>query len=816
MSAPGITYTGVLARKNANSSRSAGVFQGLNFWVSVNLANRTTCMDMIKENGGTVVLKEDKADLLICDPAKAPARGSYSYRLIADAVKEGSLDSKEDYLCQQVISKPKLTRTRFTKEDDEILTRFVMEKEREGERISGNDIYKEFAGNHPHHTWQSWRDRWAKKLKSIPRPDSSHEEAPPQPKDTPVASRRRAVVDDSPVSKTRTRFTAEEDDILLKTIHDAISNFQPWNGYPPYKRLAGEWPQRTWESWRERALNHVAKRNKDQISQWEFEAGFHADDVAGPPAAKNRDQETRTVQDKANPKSPLIDQRDKTATLQTADRLHEEDDGHHSVDEDHNHQELRDTVLNYSIPPPMPDASVTTEEQFYRDYNTFLESTEITSRPIPSVQGKAIALWDLWQLVRSKKVEISELDWQQVAEDLGFNWRSMKSVPKDIQHCYEEHLAPFAEAMMNFNDSDEDDELIDDNPGADTDGPLPSSPPLLPSLKRSYAAASLGERHISPREWPKRRKTDRIHEMSSPISLHDSDRTPRASPRTQAPRSSNLRAVDEMGDTLSSLPLSPPKRRGQLEPETQDFVFDTNTQLPVYDQNLVQSDDESQNQITPSQQLHRESDAVSSPLRDKTPITPTPHRRTQVPDEIEDSEGEGIQRGRKSSRSASALHSAQQARRTRTLPWISETPDAAGSTVVRGTQPSSATVPETERPTQSARPKDTPEDVIDHFISLGYGKDIVLRSLKATSWIIGNAGQVMEMLKQGEPLPQRTTGVWTQRDDDSLAAVFSEQPARDEKEEKKRAKDMRRLEAKHGAEQIALRKRYLLDEIPSK
>ena len=81
--------------------------------------------------------------------------GSYSYRLIQDAVKEGSLDIKDDYLCDVLaassgvttkpVAKNKLTRIAFTKEDDQILTKYVLEMETEGKSTSGNDIYKEFA-----------------------------------------------------------------------------------------------------------------------------------------------------------------------------------------------------------------------------------------------------------------------------------------------------------------------------------------------------------------------------------------------------------------------------------------------------------------------------------------------------------------------------------------------------------------------------------------------------------------------------------------------------------------------------------------------
>lgn len=51
MSAPGITYSGVLAEKGANSSgidEGAGVFRGLKLWVSARVPNRKACVDTIE------------------------------------------------------------------------------------------------------------------------------------------------------------------------------------------------------------------------------------------------------------------------------------------------------------------------------------------------------------------------------------------------------------------------------------------------------------------------------------------------------------------------------------------------------------------------------------------------------------------------------------------------------------------------------------------------------------------------------------------------------------------------------------------------
>ncbi|KAI0876709.1 TRF2-interacting telomeric protein/Rap1 C terminal domain-containing protein [Hypoxylon argillaceum] len=880
MSAPGITYSGVLAKKAANKnadenldeSVDAGVFGGLKFWVSARVSNRKSCADTIQGNGGTIVLKEGDADMLICDPAKGPIPGSYSYKVIADAVKEGSLDTKEDYLCSSLVanpgpSKPKLTRNKFTEEDDKILIKFVTERERLGEPISGNDIYKELAEDHPHHTWQSWRDRWVKKLRSIPRPPASNIEQPPQPKNTSASrqARQEVTASKSPVARSRVQFTIEEDDILLEAIHHSIDNNEAWNGYVPYKRLASEFPQRTYLSWRERALNHVAKQNKDQISQWELEAGFRQNDDDDPPVDNLKDQRNQKGQDRAGANSPVAPQGSKNGMIPASNRLHKKDNTHGSTEENDDKLAPEVTVLSptrrtrsvesspkvplpargsasdHSPPSSIPNtpraqdlgAPVTTKEQFYRDYNIFLESVGITSRRIPSVGGRAIALWDLWQSVRSKKVEIVELDWQQIAEDLGFDWVSMESVPNDLHQCYEEHLAPFADAMMNFNDSSDENDSSDDDTNAETERPLPSSPPVLPSLKRLFDTTNAAYKYPSLESSPKRRRLDRGREIPSTPehgngrshlrSLNAPNKTPKSSPLSNygtVERASRNRVRSSDGNRkdqkIKEGIAQPQGRKRRFEPETQDFNFAPDTHVDAHDEPLGHSDSISQRTNTPSQQLLLESDSVSPTIQHNI-STPTPRRSSRVPLQLDGSGENGIHQGSKGTRNALTLPSTQKPQRQgRALPssWVSKSPIAADSTVLQDIQPSSATVPETEPRKRPTPPKETPDDIIDHFVSLGYSRDTVLRSLKATSWVIGNAGQVMEMLKQGDPLPQRTTGVWTVRDDDSLALVYSKEPPSDVKAEKKRAKEMKRLQAKHGEEQIALRKRYLLDELP--
>lgn len=107
-----------------------------------------------QENDGRVVAREIDADILLCDPAKEPIPGSYSYRLIVNAIEEGSLDTQEDYLCPSIPTslsttksapKTKQTRNKFTQEEDRLLIRWVNKQASKGMPISGNEIYKDFV-----------------------------------------------------------------------------------------------------------------------------------------------------------------------------------------------------------------------------------------------------------------------------------------------------------------------------------------------------------------------------------------------------------------------------------------------------------------------------------------------------------------------------------------------------------------------------------------------------------------------------------------------------------------------------------------------
>ena len=93
----------------------------------------------------------------------------------------------------------------------------------------------------------------------------------------------------------------------------------------------------------------------------------------------------------------------------------------------------------------------------------------------------------------------------------------------------------------------------------------------------------------------------------------------------------------------------------------------------------------------------------------------------------------------------------------------------------------------------------------------------MIKALKATTLVPGEAGIVMESLINGEGIPSHHEGVWIKKDDDGLALVmttdfasFTKDP--DAVDERRRAaRERKRLEHKHGLQRMDARWKFLED-----
>ncbi|THV50902.1 hypothetical protein BGAL_0131g00070 [Botrytis galanthina] len=145
------------------------LFEGKKFFILQRVPMRSRWVEIIRSNGGEVEKIEKNAGIIIADGVRKDSPpGSISWKFIEESAKAGKLVDMEEYRCgasERANAQPaKSTRTPFTAEDDRILTQWVLEGERLGRKIKGNELYIELAERYPRHTYQSWLDHWKRHL----------------------------------------------------------------------------------------------------------------------------------------------------------------------------------------------------------------------------------------------------------------------------------------------------------------------------------------------------------------------------------------------------------------------------------------------------------------------------------------------------------------------------------------------------------------------------------------------------------------------------------------------------------------------------
>ncbi|KAL2166604.1 hypothetical protein VTG60DRAFT_2450 [Thermothelomyces hinnuleus] len=290
MAAPTI-YDGVEGRYEGT------LFNGIKFWVAQRVPIRSSIVGKIKDNGGKVVLLEKHADVLIADHARkdCPPR-SVSWKYIEDSVAKGELLNIENYRIHGTIEpRPvgstmpvKGTRVPFTQLDEQILVTWVR---RAGVDTLGNKIYQQLAERYPHHTWQSWRDKWVKKLSLLPEnqlPPVLEELPSPNPQPgggipsnatpsvaaLPMAPPAALQPDakpappprSDPVKRGRAVFTEEDDKLLIEYVTQRVRAGKLPGGNVIYQELEREYPQHTAQSYRSRFLRYLSSRTPNNKS----------------------------------------------------------------------------------------------------------------------------------------------------------------------------------------------------------------------------------------------------------------------------------------------------------------------------------------------------------------------------------------------------------------------------------------------------------------------------------------------------------------------------------------------------------------------
>jgi TRF2-interacting telomeric protein/Rap1 - C terminal domain/Rap1 Myb domain len=178
--AAAIVYDGV-----PHASNTAGsLFQGQKFWFSHSVPQRHWLIANAEANGAVIVPLEKQADVLLVDHArKNAAPGTHSYRYVELSIRHGKLEDLDDHvvgardrasrIVGSVTTAPKGARNAFTEADDQLLWDWVKPYEEMG-ATGGYVIYQQLERVNGRHTYQSWRDRWLKKVQYQKRQVKQH------------------------------------------------------------------------------------------------------------------------------------------------------------------------------------------------------------------------------------------------------------------------------------------------------------------------------------------------------------------------------------------------------------------------------------------------------------------------------------------------------------------------------------------------------------------------------------------------------------------------------------------------------------------
>jgi hypothetical protein len=426
------------------------------------------------------------------------------------------------------------------------------------------------------------------------------------------------------------------------------------------------------------------------------------------------------------------------------------------------------------------DPTTTNEKLFKHHVSILAESFELVVDFEPTICGRPLPLFKLWQVVQSEEFggfdEVNGRNlWPQVARKLNFNdWRHA-SAAADLKDCYSEILADFEEVREEEREEngltesqeealiksqlqltaaretqptsadegdEEDDEIVEEEEELEDDLDAPqSSPRIIPSSssKRSFGT----DRTNQPISYNKRQRIDKgkgkeLEIPSTPEDLINHNQKIRPSHQPSPLKYSSPHEPDLYGESSEDelfvkqinfpKPKSKPPPQPQiLEPETQDFHFPPE---------LDNEDKNSWVEISPS---------------------PPPQSQHQ----------QHSSNGTSNAATHGTAHSTNQ--------WDSST----------------------QSQTESQRAAEI-EEFINHHVALGIPQDIVISALEATTMEPGISSPVMESLMNGDGIPENIAGVWTSWDDDALeAGVESE--------------EYKALIRKHGIKRIGLRKRFLRD-----
>ncbi|KAK0385231.1 hypothetical protein NLU13_7707 [Sarocladium strictum] len=622
---------------------------------------------------------------------------------------------------------PQRARVNFSNKDDAIIAQWALLHSLEAD----TSVFKALEQEHPHHSWDSWRTRWNKKLRyySLEKlqemADTLEEELATS--SAPVAANPKAGkcgIATRPTSERTTPGQGESRHNTPTTLQTHATKIRPAT------EVAAKQP----------VLSPPAGVTSKKTQSGPFDV-----DTRSSEEGRKTHQRQPSIEPLRGEGAPGIERKRST------DQADEEED----VTAESEDVETDDD--------PQRD-------QFYRDLISF-NDCEPEEFDWPVLQGPTgkheIDLYELAQAYDAQRAALEDINWAEVARQLGWAPEVDTWIVSALQTCFHERLVDFLEAMNDFYP-----EL--NIPGAEEDDQEPKTP-------HTSMRSSPPVRHQSPK---RSREPDHISSAAS------------------VKRRRRLEGAEVPSTPDEDVGLSREFRQKHgisVSPSVLRTSTQTSQQLPILQQ-------------TPSRPRTRD----TSPLRPLEMVGGTlemggrREQETSSDDEMP-SLVDTLQR-KGSAQTATA--------RRRTLPASFSKPATQPPQSRRSTPPINTQLSPSQ-PLNS--PTETASEWLTRHLRSGYPKRILDIALHHTTQTPGpSADHIVDSLANDNGIPADLPGVWLCHEDRTLeqlmATNLSEQAnsALELAEQNRLREAQRRLIERHGWEAVKKRKRYLKEKEEAK
>ena len=826
-----VVYEGV-----PNTQGETGtLFQGRKVWFSATVPQRQWFVENVEANGGKVVPLEKQADILLVDHTrKNPAPGTHSYKYVEQSIRKGRLENLDDHVVGgtsradrpvgSVTMAPKGGRNPYTEADDQFLWNWVKPLQEAGGAIAGNSIYQQLEAVNPKHTYQSWRDRWLKYVRHQKREITTRvhevEHLQSTPRRQRVRRRAGGEDEDSPVRSRASveRHAPAQAEHLPKQKSEEVV-IPPRNGNPDHDNALPALKSKGKAHSRRSAEHEKFERSIFADSDYDelFEAApqiliTQPDHIANAwqMLAKAKEREAKNEAKIAKQKGEMVQEK-KTHLAEewrayfemvVGPDYYERVEEHTGMQRDH-----------YSAKGQTMSESATSEVR-RAESNNHTASAESTTptigrRPSPSLQPESPVLFTsqpespMLSFSTTQDRAPGPNEARKRSAGKGTNSQESISSAAHDAHMVEElsqRSTQFQKRKRNVETDDEDEDE--------------GSPPLPPVGNQEQAKWMRSKQEPRSFEIPSTPELEVVGNNGGPD--EEQDWAQEAGSPTPRPRHSHEKRVSR--DDVPSSPLFVPQdrelsiRRWSHEPE------EDRSSPPI------DAGEDEQLPATPRQEKQPESDLRTSPLsvhlvsdhdpppgssfsqprsdKEQDDVSPTPEFET-APEfsQVWETAHEEAEAARSETlRSQDGTVGETQTEDDFALPepeggWddLPLPPEADGEERVA-----------TEDASQNA------EDAVSETESMGgwvaahveadpdADAELLIKAAGMADLDFKLADVVYQHLIQGKPVPENTTGVWTEMDDRALLGID--------------AKEIRRIERKHGKEALEGRWHYLENE----